>query len=70
MMIFLKFSGWIVFPVLAGLFIGKWLDKKYDSEPWLFLCSMAAAFGISIFGLIKSVLSEYKEIEKDNEKKK
>lgn len=67
--IFFRFSAWIVFPVLAGLFIGKWLDKKYGTEPWMFIASMAAAFGISIFGLVKSVLAEYQNIERENQKK-
>jgi len=36
---FAKFSGFITVPLLLGVFIGRYLDKRYDSEPWLFLIS-------------------------------
>ena len=58
--------GWIVVPVIAGAFIGKWLDNKYDTDPWLFLASVGFAFLISMFGLIKNVREEYKKIENIN----
>jgi len=68
--LFFRFSAWIVAPVLLGVFVGKWLDRKYDSEPWLFLLSVGIAFVISMFGLIYSVVKEYARIEKENIKNK
>lgn len=62
LVLFARLSVWIVIPVLAGIFIGKWLDKKYDSEPWLFLGSVGIAFIISIFALIILISKEYKKI--------
>ncbi|MDO9399105.1 MAG: AtpZ/AtpI family protein [bacterium] len=58
-----KLSAWIIGPVIIGLFVGKWLDNKYHSEPWLFLLSMGVAFIFSMFGLVKNALNEYKKIE-------
>ena len=66
LILFAKFSGWIVVPVIAGAFIGKWLDNRYETEPWLFLASIGFAFLISMFGLIKNVKEEYKKIENIN----
>ena len=66
LILFAKFSGWIVIPVIAGVFIGKWFDNRYDTDPWLFLVSVGFAFLISIFGLIKNVVEEYKKIEDKN----
>lgn len=63
---FLRLSGWIAIPIIIAVFFGKWLDKKYDTEPWLFLGSVGAAFLISIIGLIKNTLKEFKNIEKEN----
>ena len=58
-------SVWIVFPVLIGVLAGKWLDKTYHSDPKWFLICVGAAFAISMVGLVKNTLKEYKNIEKD-----
>ncbi|MEA1963339.1 MAG: AtpZ/AtpI family protein [Patescibacteria group bacterium] len=70
LILFAKFSGWIVIPVIVGAFIGKWLDNRYDTDPWLFLVSVGFAFLISMFGLIKNVTEEYKKIDKNIKRKK
>ncbi len=59
-------TAWIVGPVLAGTLIGKFLDQKYQTEPWLFLISVGVCFLISMFGLIKNALREFKRIEKES----
>jgi len=70
LVLFFKLSGWIGFPVIIALFIGKWLDKKYHTEPWLFLFSVAFAFLISMFGIIKESFKEMKKIEEDAKRQK
>lgn len=70
MMMFLKFSSWIFAPVIIAVFIGRWLDNKYETEPFLFLATVGFAFLISMFGLIKIVKEEYKKIEDDAKNKK
>ena len=69
MIIFAKFSGWIVIPLLLGLFIGRWLDKKYGTEPWLFLTTAGVSFFISMGGLIFSVMKEFRKIERESKNK-
>ncbi len=65
-------SAWIVGPVLIGLVIGKWLDQRYSSGPWLMVISLAFCFLISMFGIVKNALREFKKIEEElkNEKDK
>lgn len=70
LMIFARMSGWIFFPILAGIFIGKWLDEKYGTAPWLFLLVLGLSFFISLAGLIKISVEEMKKIEKEEEDKK
>lgn len=53
-------SGWIAFPVIFGLYLGKWLDNKFATEPWLFLVTIGICFFVSVYGLTRSVLREFK----------
>ena len=61
---FLKLSVWIAAPIILALYLGKWLDKKYNSEPWLFLICIGIAFTISIIGLVINTIRELKKIDK------
>ena len=63
LLIFSKLSVWIGVPVVLAVFLGKWLDQKYHSEPWLFLATVGLAFIVSMFGLIKEALAEFKKID-------
>ncbi|PIT93571.1 hypothetical protein COU00_03715 [Candidatus Falkowbacteria bacterium CG10_big_fil_rev_8_21_14_0_10_43_11] len=60
-LMFSRLSGWIVGPIILAIFLGKWLDKRYDTEPWLFLGTVGLAFIISMVGLVKDA---FKEIDK------
>lgn len=61
---FLKLSVWIAGPVIIALYLGKWLDERYNSAPWLFLVCIGAAFGFSLFGLLRITARELKKLEK------
>ncbi len=65
-----KLSGWIAFPIIIATFLGQWLDKKFGTEPWLFLGTVGLAFLISMYGLITNALSEFKKIDKEYEENK
>jgi F0F1-type ATP synthase assembly protein I len=64
MIMFLKLSVWIAAPIIIALYLGKWLDKKYNSEPWLFLICIGVAFAISMIGLVTNTIKEFKKIDK------
>ena len=68
MELFLRLRGWIGGPIIIAVFVGKWLDRKYHSEPWLFLLSTTAAFVISMGALIVIGNKEFRKIEDDNRK--
>ena len=70
MVLFTRLSGWIAGPIIAALFVGKWLDKKYDSEPWLFLISVGLAFIVSSIGIVKEAKEMMNKIIEDEKKKK
>lgn len=58
-------SGWIAFPVIIGLYLGKYLDKKFGTEPWLFIIIIAGSFVVSMYGLLVNAQREFKKIEKE-----
>lgn len=68
-MLFGRLSGWIAVPVILAVFLGKWLDKRYGTEPWLFLLSVGGAFILSSFGIVRDSVSEMKRIEKEAKRK-
>jgi F0F1-type ATP synthase assembly protein I len=43
--IFSEVTGLIVVPIVGSLYLGGYLDKKYNSEPWFFL-------GLTLVGVI------------------
>ena len=70
MVLFIKLSGWIAGPIIIALFVGRWLDRKYHTDPWLFLLTVGVAFVVSMFGIVRDALVELKRIEKEEQAKK
>lgn len=68
--LFFKYSAWIVAPLIMALYVGKWLDGKYHTEPWLFLISVGVAFFISMVGLVIEAFRSFKSLEKKAKDKK
>lgn len=56
-------TAWIAGPVIIGVFVGKWLDNKYHTEPLLLLVTIGFCFLISMYGLVINALKEFKKIE-------
>jgi len=64
--IFTQVSAWIAGPIIIALFLGKWLDQKYQTEPWLFLLCIGLAFAASSFGIVRITLNYIKKIEEES----
>jgi len=60
---FAKASAWIVAPVIAATFLGKWLDQKFGFAPFLFILTVSLAFVISMIGIIRELKQYLKTIE-------
>jgi F0F1-type ATP synthase assembly protein I len=69
MQMFLRMSGWIAFPLIMSLFLGKWLDEKFNTAPWLLIVLSVFAFTVSMYGVIATAKKEFKKIEDENKKK-
>lgn len=68
--VFANVSIWIAAPVVIGVILGKYLDKRFNTEPWLFLATVGVCFLISIYGLVVNAKKEFKKIEEDAKKNK
>jgi F0F1-type ATP synthase assembly protein I len=65
--LFLRLSAWIAMPVLMAIVIGKYLDRVFNTTPWIFLASVAISFTVSMVMIVKIGL---REMEKQNPKSK
>ena len=64
--IFSQVSGWIAGPIILALILGKYLDGRYGTKPWIFLGLTAVAFLVSSFGIVRVVSDYMKRIEEEN----
>ncbi len=65
--VFAKVSGWVVGPIIVSLFLGNYLDHRYDTKPFAFLALTAFAFFISCFGIYKETIQYMRSLEKKND---
>lgn len=68
--IFSEVTSWIVGPIIFSLIVGKYLDGKFDTKPWIFLGLTAVAFVVSTYGIIKTGSRYMKQIIKETERNK
>ena len=69
LIVFAEVTGWIAVPIIIALFLGRYLDEKYNSEPWFFLGLTGVAFIISCTGMVVVAGKYIKQIEKESKKK-
>ncbi len=68
LMAFARMSSWIGFPVIISLFLGKWLDQKFNTTPFIFIGLTCLAFIVSMIGLVREGMKYMKQVEKENGK--
>ena len=65
-----EISTWIVVPVVLALVVGKWLDAKYGTAPWLFIILAVFGFLITLFGIWRSVKRFAEKVKKEEKRSK
>ncbi len=68
--IFVESTGWIAIPIIGALFLGRWLDVKYATQPLFFLSLTFLALIISSIGIARIGVKYIRLLEggKDNSK--
>lgn len=64
-----KVSAYIAVPVIVTSYLGKFLDKKYSTAPYLFLILTAIAFASTIYLIWKEVKAYQRKINKEEREK-
>ncbi|MCB9802432.1 AtpZ/AtpI family protein [Candidatus Nomurabacteria bacterium] len=67
---FAEMSGWIAFPIIGALFLGRFLDQKYETGYLYFLSLTALAFIISMIGIGLVGMKYLKQINKEDKLQK
>jgi ATP synthase protein I len=50
-----KIASGLLLPILAGFFLGNYLDKKLNSSPWITLLLLLLGISAGFWWLYKSV---------------
>ena len=69
MRIFADFSGTIAVPAVLGALLGKWLDAKYGTAPWMLIACLAIALGLTAYAVVKKsrrYAAEYEALDIGN----
>lgn len=61
LLFFAKLNSWIIGPVIIAALLGWWLDRKFGTEPWLFVACIVTAFVVSISKMIQIAKTELKK---------
>ena len=67
---FAKVSAYIAIPIIIALYLGKYLDNKYKTDPWIFLGLTFVAFIISLISIWINMKKYVKDLEEELKNKK
>lgn len=60
---FARLNALVVIPVIIAIILGKWLDKKYGTEPWLLFATATIAFIFTMIALARRTQVEFKKLD-------
>ena len=60
---FAKVSASIAVPIIIALYLGRYLDIKFGTTPWIFLGLTALAFVVSLVSIYISMVKYIKDLE-------
>ena len=57
--------GFLVVPPVIGVFVGRWLDQRYHTAPWLLLVFLLLGFGTGIRLIVRTLRQAREMQERD-----
>ncbi|GGE81908.1 AtpZ/AtpI family protein [Priestia taiwanensis] len=52
-------SSTLVGAILVGIFLGKWIDERFDTDPLFLILGLLFGLGTGIYGMIRIVQQFY-----------
>jgi len=68
MKLFGELTAWVAGPIIVAVFVGDWLDERYNKSPWIFLISIGIAFIITNIAVVKKSIQAMNEISSNSKK--
>ena len=65
LLLFVELSGWIAGPVIIAMYLGQWLDARYQTSPWWYLVSVGLAFVVSTIGIVRGAKREINRLNQE-----
>jgi F0F1-type ATP synthase assembly protein I len=62
--IFADFSGTIAVPAVLAALLGKWLDNRFETEPWLLIVTLAVALAATAVVVVRKARFYGREYDK------
>ncbi len=70
LVVFAEVTGWLAAPIVAALFLGKYLDERNGTAPWYFLGLTGLAFIVTSIGIVSIATKYIRKIEAESRAKK
>ena len=70
LIIFTKVSAYIAVPIIIALYLGKYLDEKYNTNNLMFFILVAIAFLSTIYLIWKEMKIYKKKMDQEEKNKK
>lgn len=68
-----EFGGLIAIPVVVFVLVGRWLDGRWETKPWMTIAAFvlaAAVSGIMVWRRTKEISKEYQELINETSKQR
>ena len=66
--LFGEVTGLIAAPIVIALYVGRWLDERFDTDPIFFIGITAMAMILSTIAIVRISTRYMKEMEKNDKK--
>ena len=70
MKVFIKISAWIIGPLIFSLYLGKYFDNKYNTEPKFLIIAFIFSFLVTVIAIIKITKEYIKSLKETNDTRK
>ena len=64
LLLFSRLTIWIAVPVVVAVHLGKYLDERFGTKPWIVTVCLIISFNLSIIVLLRETKRVFKDLDK------